>query len=65
LFVLFTPLIGVLVYLIARGGLMHERAGAASAVGHAFRCYLQQAEASSPDQLIKLAGLRGRESRLC
>jgi hypothetical protein len=30
-----------------------------------FRCYLQQAEASSPAQLIKLAGLRGRESRLC
>ena len=25
LFVLFTPLIGVLVYLIARGGLMHKR----------------------------------------
>jgi len=61
LFVLSTPLIGVLAYLIARGDLMHERAGAASAVGHAVRCYLQQAEASSPDQLIKLAGLRGRE----
>jgi hypothetical protein len=27
LFVLSTPLIGVLVYLIARGGLMHDRAG--------------------------------------
>ena len=27
LFVLFIPLIGVLVYLIARGGSMHERAG--------------------------------------
>ena len=26
-----------------------------------FRCYFQQAEASSPDQLIKLAGLCGRE----
>jgi hypothetical protein len=26
LFVLFIPLIGVLVYLIARGGSMHERA---------------------------------------
>jgi hypothetical protein len=27
LFVLFIPLVGVLVYLIARGGSMHERAG--------------------------------------
>jgi hypothetical protein len=27
LFVLFIPLIGVLVYLIARGGSMQERAG--------------------------------------
>ena len=31
IFVLFIPLIGVLVYLIARGGSMHERAAAAGA----------------------------------
>ena len=33
IFVLFIPLIGVLVYLIARGGKMHERAVAAGAAG--------------------------------
>ena len=33
IFVLFIPLIGVLVYLIARGGSMQERAAAAGAAG--------------------------------
>ena len=38
LFVLFVPLIGVLVYLIARGGSMHERGrGADLAVAHPVR----------------------------
>ena len=65
LFVLFIPLVGVLVYLIARGGKMHERAVAqARRQDREFRQYVQQAAASSPastaDQLSKLADLRDR-----
>jgi len=65
LFVLFIPLIGVLVYLIVRGGSMHERAVAqARRQDQDFRQYVQQAAASSPastaDQLSKLADLRDR-----
>ena len=65
LFVLFIPLIGVLVYLIARGGSMHERAVAQAQHQDAeFRQYVQQAAASAPastaDQLSKLADLRDR-----
>jgi ABC-type transport system involved in cytochrome bd biosynthesis fused ATPase/permease subunit len=65
LFVLFIPLIGVLVYLIVRGGSMHERAAAqARQQDQEFRQYVQQAAASSPastaDQLSKLADLRDR-----
>jgi ABC-type multidrug transport system fused ATPase/permease subunit len=65
LFVLFFPLIGVLVYLIARGGKMHEHAVRdARQQDQEFRQYVQQAAASSPastaDQLSKLAGLRDR-----
>jgi putative oligomerization/nucleic acid binding protein/phospholipase D-like protein len=64
LFVLFIPLIGVLVYLIARGGSMHERAAAqARQQDQEFRQYVQQAAsspASTADQLTKLADLRDR-----
>ena len=65
LFVLFIPLIGILVYLIARGGSMHERATQQAQQEDAeFRSYVQQAAASSPastaDQLAKLADLRDR-----
>ena len=65
LFVLFIPLIGVLVYLIARGGKMHERAARQAQQQDAeARAYIQQAAASSPassaDQLTKLADLRDR-----
>ena len=63
LFVLFIPLIGVLVYLIARGGSMHERAvQQAQQQDEAFRGYVQQAagSGSSADQLAKLADLRDR-----
>jgi type VI protein secretion system component VasK len=65
LFVLFIPLIGVLVYLIARGGSMQERATQQAQQEDAeFRSYVQQAAASSPastaDQLAKLADLRDR-----
>src|SRR2546423_14917105 len=46
LFVLFIPLIGVLVYLIVRGGSMHERAVQdAPQQGTEFRQYVQPAAA--------------------
>jgi len=65
LFVLFIPLIGVLVYLIARGGSMHERTARQVQQQDAdAREYIQQAVAESPastaDQLAKLADLRDR-----
>ena len=65
LFVLLIPLIGVLVYLIARGGSMNERAAQqAQQQDQEFRSYVQQAAADSPanpaDQLTKLADLRDR-----
>src|SRR5947207_6301252 len=65
LFVLFLPLLGVLVYLIARGGKMHERAvRSARQQDREFRHYVQQAATSAPasvaDQLSKLADLRDR-----
>jgi hypothetical protein len=65
LFVLFIPLIGVLVYLIVRGGSMHERAARQAQQQDAeVRRYVQQAAAESPastaDQLAKLADLRDR-----
>jgi membrane protein implicated in regulation of membrane protease activity len=67
LFVLFIPLIGVLVYLIARGSSMYERrAQRSQRQDEAYRSsYIQQAAASGPattaDQLAKLADLRDRE----
>ena len=65
LFVLVIPLIGVLVYLIARGDSMHERAARqVQQEDQEARKYIQQAAASSPastaDQLGKLADLRDR-----
>jgi hypothetical protein len=65
LFVLFIPLIGVLVYLIARGGSMQERATRqAQRQDEEFRSYVQQTASDSPastaDQLTKLADLRDR-----
>ena len=63
LFVLFIPLIGVLVYLIARGGKMHERAvRTAQQQDQQFREYVQDAAGSgnTADQLAKLADLRDR-----
>ena len=61
LFVLFVPLVGVLVYLIARGGKMHERAAQqAEQQEEQFRSHVQDAAGSqsSADQLAKLADLR-------
>ncbi len=63
LFVLFIPLIGVLVYLIVRGGSMHERAvRQAQQQDEAFREYVRSAAGSSgsAEQLEKLASLRDR-----
>ena len=63
LFVLFIPLIGVLVYLIARGGSMHERAvRQAQQQDQEFRAYVQDAAGSqtTADQLGKLADLHDR-----
>jgi Short C-terminal domain/Phospholipase_D-nuclease N-terminal len=64
-FVLFIPLIGVLVYLIVRGSSMHERQARDIQQQDAeARRYIQQAAAESPastaDQLTKLADLRER-----
>jgi cbb3-type cytochrome oxidase subunit 3 len=62
LFVLFILLIGVLVYLIARGGKMHEHAARqALQEDQEFRAYVQEeGSQSSADQLAKLADLRDR-----
>jgi membrane protein implicated in regulation of membrane protease activity len=63
IFVLFIPLIGVLVYLIARGDKMHERAvQQAQQQDEAARAYIQQAAGSQTpaEQLTKLAELRDR-----
>jgi Short C-terminal domain/Phospholipase_D-nuclease N-terminal len=66
LFVLVIPLIGVLVYLIARGGSFNERATQrAQRQDEAYRSsYIQQDTPNGPattaDQLAKLADLRDR-----
>ena len=63
LFVLFLPMIGVLVYLIARGGKMHERAvRQARRQDQEARAYIREAAGpeSSADQLAKLADLRDK-----
>jgi Short C-terminal domain/Phospholipase_D-nuclease N-terminal len=63
IFVLFIPLIGVLVYLIVRGGSMHERAvREAQQQDQEARRYIQEAAGapSTADQLAKLADLRDR-----
>jgi hypothetical protein len=63
IFILLLPLIGVLVYLIARGGKMHEHAARdAQLQEQQLRSYVQQAAGppSSADQLAKLADLRDR-----
>jgi cytochrome c-type biogenesis protein CcmH/NrfG len=64
LFVLIIPLFGVLVYLIVRGGSMHERAAQqAQAQNDEVRSYIQQTAGTQPttaDQLAKLADLRNQ-----
>jgi ABC-type multidrug transport system fused ATPase/permease subunit len=63
IFVIVLPFIGVLVYLIARGGSMHERAAAqASRQQKAFDDYVRQTagSSSSADELAKLADLKSK-----
>ena len=65
LFVLVIPLIGVLVYLIARGDSMHERSMRRAQQEDAeLRSYVRQAAGNShpttADELEKLASLRDR-----
>jgi len=64
LFIVILPVLGALVYLIARGGSMHERAAQEYAEREkAFRGYVQEAAGSSgsagvADEVSKLARLR-------
>ena len=64
LFVIIIPFLGVFVYLIARGGKMHERAAAQAAEQQkAFDAYVKQAAGtagSSTEQLSKLADLKSQ-----
>ncbi len=65
IFVIVLPFLGILVYLIARGGKMHERAEqAAEAQQKAFDNYVKQAAGTSggnsADQLAKLADLKAQ-----
>jgi hypothetical protein len=63
IFILILPLIGVLVYLIARGGKMHQhQVQDAQAQERQFRRYVQETAGSgnTADQLAKLADLRDR-----
>jgi Short C-terminal domain/Phospholipase_D-nuclease N-terminal len=63
LFVIIIPYLGVLIYLIARGGSMHERAEAQAAQQQkAFDSYVKQAAggSSSADELTKLADLKSK-----
>jgi hypothetical protein len=60
-FVIVVPLLGVLIYLIARGGSMHDRAAQqAQQQDEAFRDYVQEAAGSSSpaDEIAKLADLK-------
>jgi ABC-type multidrug transport system fused ATPase/permease subunit len=63
IFVIILPFLGVFIYLIARGGQMHERAEQQAAQQEKdFRGYVQQVAGDSnpADQLAKLADLKDR-----
>jgi ABC-type multidrug transport system fused ATPase/permease subunit len=63
IFVIILPFLGVFIYLIARGGSMHERAAErAEQQEQAFRGYVQDAAggSGSADQLASLADLKDR-----
>jgi hypothetical protein len=61
-FVIFLPLLGVLVYLIARGGKMAQHnIDAAKAQDAAMKDYIRQAAGgSTADELERLAGLKDK-----
>jgi putative oligomerization/nucleic acid binding protein/phospholipase D-like protein len=63
IFIVILPFLGVLIYLIVRGGSMQERAAErASRQEQAFRGYVQEAAGGSgtADQLTKLADLKAK-----
>ena len=65
IFIIILPFLGVFVYLIARGGKMHERAAAEAAQQQkAFDQYVKQTAGASgdttADQLSKLADLKSQ-----
>ncbi len=63
IFVIILPFLGVLIYLIARGGSMQERAATQAAQQQkAFDSYVKQAagSSSSVDELAKLADLKAK-----
>ncbi len=63
IFVIIIPFLGVLIYLIARGGQMHERAAAQAANQQkAFDDYVKQTagSGSNVDELAKLADLKSK-----
>ena len=65
IFIIILPFLGVFVYLIARGGKMHERAAQQAAEQQkAFDQYVRQAAGTSggttADQLSKLADLKSQ-----
>ena len=65
IFVIVLPFLGVLIYLIARGGSMHERVEAQAAQQQkAFDAYVKQTAGTSGgsnvDQLAKLAELKSK-----
>ena len=63
IFVIVLPFLGILVYLIARGGKMHERAEeSAKQQQQAFDEYVKQAAGSESnvDQLAKLSDLKNQ-----
>ena len=62
LFVIILPFLGVFIYLIARGGGMHDRAAdQAAREQKAFDTYIKQTAGSgSADEIAKLADLRSK-----
>lgn len=61
LFIIFMPLLGVLVYLIVRGHTMHEHQEADLARAQAYNQFVQSGGSSGPaEDLNKLADLKDR-----
>jgi hypothetical protein len=64
IFIFFLPMLGVLIYLLARGGKMQQhQMEAAKAQQEAFNSYVKQAagtENTSADELAKLADLKSK-----